>query len=184
MKASSEACSIRCVRPIVQPRRRPFTPNSTNTTAASISTPARCIRASATRRARSCCTATSGRPRRRSSRDHPVPGRARRRRLSTWSPGCWLTDLCAAKGIRFVLGHALCMKAIHGKAKNDRIDTHKIAVLLRSGILPKAYVYPAAMRATRDLLARMRSPLEEDGTRHRCTSRPRERYTIPTKESR
>jgi hypothetical protein len=30
------------------------------------------------------------------------------------------------------LGHALYMKAIHGgKAKNDKIDSHKIAVLVR-----------------------------------------------------
>jgi transposase len=47
------------------------------------------------------------------------------------------------------------MKAIHGgKAKNDKIDAHKIAVLLRGDMLPQAYVYPAAMRATRDLLRR------------------------------
>ncbi len=47
------------------------------------------------------------------------------------------------------------MKAIHGgKAKNDKIDAHKIAVLLRGGMLPMAYVYPAEMRATRALLRR------------------------------
>ena len=57
--------------------------------------------------------------------------------------------------IPFVLGHALYMKAIHGgKAKNDKIDAHKIAVLLRGGMLPQASVYPAEMRATRDLLRR------------------------------
>jgi transposase len=50
------------------------------------------------------------------------------------------------------------MKAIHGgKAKNDRIDAHKIAVLLRGGMIPQAYVYPAEMRATRDLLRRRMS---------------------------
>ena len=66
-----------------------------------------------------------------------------------------LADLCARESIPFVLGHALYMKAIHGgKAKNDKIDAHKIAVLLRGGMLPRAYVYPAAMRATRDLLRR------------------------------
>src|SRR5215470_9670772 len=55
----------------------------------------------------------------------------------------------------FVLGHALSMKAIHGgKAKNDTIDAQKIAVLLRGGMLPQAYVYPADMRATRDLRRR------------------------------
>jgi transposase len=54
-----------------------------------------------------------------------------------------------------VLGHALYMKAIHGgKAKNDKIDAHKIALLLRGGMMPQAYVYPAEMRATRDLLRR------------------------------
>ena len=47
------------------------------------------------------------------------------------------------------------MKAIHGgKAKNDKIDAQKIAILLRGGMLPQAYVYPAEMRATRDLLRR------------------------------
>jgi transposase len=47
------------------------------------------------------------------------------------------------------------MKAIHGgKAKNDQIDSHKIAVLLRGGMLPQSYVYPAAMRSTRDLIRR------------------------------
>jgi transposase len=72
--------------------------------------------------------------------------------LFTWY---WLADLCAEDGLPFVLGHALYMKAIHGgKAKNDKIDSHKIAQLLRGGMLPHAYVYPAQMRATRDLLRR------------------------------
>src|SRR5215831_9152330 len=70
-------------------------------------------------------------------------------------PWYWLADLCAQEGIAFVLGHALYMKAIHGgKAKNDKIDSQKIAMLLRGGMLPQAYVYPAEMRATRDLLRR------------------------------
>jgi transposase len=72
--------------------------------------------------------------------------------LFTWY---WLADLCAREGIAFVLGHALYMKAIHGgKAKNDKIDAQKIAVLLRGGMLPQAYIYPADMRSTRDLLRR------------------------------
>src|SRR5881397_1782612 len=72
--------------------------------------------------------------------------------IFTWY---WLADLCAREGITFVLGHALYMKAIHGgKAKNDKIDAHKIAVLLHGGMLPQAYVYPAEMRATRDWLRR------------------------------
>jgi transposase len=72
--------------------------------------------------------------------------------MFTWY---WLADLCAREGLPFVLGHALSMKAIHGgKAKHDKIDAQKIAVLLRGGMQPQAYVYPAAMRATRDLLRR------------------------------
>jgi transposase len=72
--------------------------------------------------------------------------------LFTWYG---LADLCRKEGIAFVLGHALYMKAIHGgKAKNDKIDAHKIAVLLRGGMLPQASVYPAEMRATRDRLRR------------------------------
>ena len=72
--------------------------------------------------------------------------------MFTWY---WLADLCRSEGIEFILGHALYMKAIHGgKAKNDKIDAFKIAALLRGGNLPKAYVYPPEMRATRDLLRR------------------------------
>jgi transposase len=74
-------------------------------------------------------------------------------------PWYWLADLCAEHGIPCVLGHALSMQAIHGgKAKNDQIDAQKIAVLLRGGLLPQAYVSPAEMRATRALLRR-RMPL-------------------------
>ena len=72
--------------------------------------------------------------------------------MFTWY---WLADLCVQEGIPFVLGHALYMKTIHGgKAKNDKIDSQKIAALLRGGMLPQAYAYPAEMRATRDLLRR------------------------------
>jgi hypothetical protein len=72
--------------------------------------------------------------------------------IFTWY---WLADLCAQEGIAFVLGHALYLKAMHsGKAKNDKIHAHKIAVLVRGGMRPMAYVYPPVMRATRDLLRR------------------------------
>ena len=72
--------------------------------------------------------------------------------MFTWY---WMADLCAKEGIGFVLGHALYMRAIHGgKAKNDRIDAHKIAALLKGGMIPQAYGYPPKMRATRDLMRR------------------------------
>lgn len=67
----------------------------------------------------------------------------------------WVADFCEDQGIEFVLGHALYMKAIHGgKAKNDRIDSEKIARLLASGMFPLAYVYPKPWRSTRDLMRR------------------------------
>jgi hypothetical protein len=72
--------------------------------------------------------------------------------LFTWY---WLADLCAREGITFVRGHALYLKAIHGgNAKHDRLDAQTIAVLRRGGMIPQAYLYPAALRATRDLLRR------------------------------
>ena len=72
--------------------------------------------------------------------------------MFTWY---WIADLCQKEHIAFVLGHALYMKAIHGgKAKNDKIDSKKIAVLLRGGMIPMSYVYPEKMRATRDLMRR------------------------------
>lgn len=72
--------------------------------------------------------------------------------VSNWY---WLADLCGEEKIEFVLGHAQYMKAIHGgKAKNDRIDSEKIARLLQSGMLPMAYVYPKEQRSLRDLLRR------------------------------
>jgi transposase len=67
----------------------------------------------------------------------------------------WLADLCAQQSIAFVLGHALYMKAIHGgKTKNDKVDSYKIALLLKGGNFPLAYAYPREWRATRDLLRR------------------------------
>jgi transposase len=65
----------------------------------------------------------------------------------------WLADACQAAGLTFVLAHALYVKAIHGgKNKNDRIDSEKLAHLLRSNLIPPAYVYPAALRPLRALL--------------------------------
>jgi transposase len=97
--------------------------------------------------------------------------------MFTWY---WLADVCAAEGIAFVLGHALAMKAIHGgKAKNDRIDSHKIAVLLRGGMLPQAYVYPAAMRSTRDLIRRRLHLVRKRGQLLAHIQNTRAQYNLP-----
>ena len=62
-------------------------------------------------------------------------------------------DACEEAGLTFVLAHALYLKAIHGgKNKNDRLDSEKLAHLLRSNLIPPSYVYPAAMRPLRALL--------------------------------
>lgn len=72
--------------------------------------------------------------------------------IFTWY---WIADLCDREKIGFVLGHALYMKAIHGaKTKNDKIDSQKIAAMLRGGMMPQAYVYSPHMRSARDLLRR------------------------------
>src|SRR5881296_2986151 len=102
--------------------------------------------------------------------------------IFTWY---WVADLCAREGIPFVLGHALAMKAIHGgKAKNDKIDSHKIASLLRGGLLPQAYVYPAAMRSTRDLLRRRLHLVRKRGQLLAHIQNTRAQYNLPEFERR
>lgn len=65
----------------------------------------------------------------------------------------WLADACEDAGLKFVLAHALYLKAIHGgKNKNDRIDSEKLANLLRGNLIPPGYTYPAAKRPVRALL--------------------------------
>jgi transposase len=60
----------------------------------------------------------------------------------------WLADACQGAGITFVLA-----RAIHGvKNKHDRVDSQKLAHLLRANLIPQAYVYPADKRPLRALL--------------------------------
>ena len=102
--------------------------------------------------------------------------------MFTWY---WLADLCQKEGIAFVLGHALYMKAIHGgKAKNDKIDAFKIATLLRGGTLPKAYVYPPKMRATRDLLRRRLHLVRRRGNLLAHIQNTHHQYNLPAPTAR
>jgi transposase len=97
--------------------------------------------------------------------------------LFTWY---WLADLCAAHGIPCVRGHALSMKAIHGgKAKNDQIDAHTIAGLLRGGMLPQASVSPAELRATRDLRRRRMHLARKRGALLAHVHNTNSQYTLP-----
>jgi transposase len=72
------------------------------------------------------------------------------------------------------------MKAIHGgKAKNDKIDAQKIAALLRGGMLPQASVYPAEMRATRDLLRRRMHLARKRGELLAHVHNTKSQYNLP-----
>lgn len=97
----------------------------------------------------------------------------------------WVADLCEEQGFTFVLGHAVEMKAIHGgKSKNDRIDSLKIASLLRGGNLPYAYVYPRKMRATRDLLRRRLFFSRKRGELFAHVQNTNTQYNLPALEER
>ncbi|MCP5005581.1 MAG: IS110 family transposase [Planctomycetes bacterium] len=92
----------------------------------------------------------------------------------------WVSDFCEDLSIDFILGHALYMKAIHGgKAKNDRIDSYKIAKLIRGGNFPLAYVYPKEMRATRDLLRRRTRLVRHGADLKAHVSNTTSQYNLP-----
>lgn len=66
---------------------------------------------------------------------------------------------------RVVLVHPAKVKAIaHAKLKNDRIDSHMLAHLLRAGLLPEAWKADRPTRELRELL-RLRMALGRDRTR-------------------
>ncbi len=92
----------------------------------------------------------------------------------------WVSDFCMDSSIDFILGHALYMKAIHGgKAKNDRIDSYKIAKLIRGGNFPLAYTYPKEMRATRDLLRRRIKIVRHGANLKAHVSNTTSQYNLP-----
>jgi transposase len=72
------------------------------------------------------------------------------------------------------------MRAIHGgNAKNDKSASHKMAVVLRGGMLPQAYVYPAQMRATRDLLRRRTHLMRKRAELLAHVQNTNRQYTLP-----
>lgn len=76
----------------------------------------------------------------------------------------FLYDFCVDHNINFVLGHALSMRAIsQAKVKNDRVDSQRIADLMRTNLLPEAYTCPVEYRDARDLM-RKRSRLVQKRT--------------------
>jgi transposase len=100
--------------------------------------------------------------------------------MFTWY---WIADFCMKHSIPFVLDHALYMKAIHGsKTKNDKIDSRKIAAMLRGGMIPMAYVYPQKMRATRDLLRRRMHFMRKRSELLAHIQNTRNQYNLPVFE--
>ena len=67
----------------------------------------------------------------------------------------WLVDALQAAGHRVHLANPSAMQKYTGlKHANDASDAVWLGELLRLGILPEGYIYPAAQRPVRDLLRR------------------------------
>jgi len=67
----------------------------------------------------------------------------------------WLVDGLQHLGFDVCLAHTLGLSFItKAKIKTDRRDAFSLAKLLRAGLVPKAYIYPAPTRPLRDLLRR------------------------------
>ncbi len=65
----------------------------------------------------------------------------------------WLVDGLLAAGYRVHLANTAAIQQYAGlKYTDDHSDARGLAHLLRLGILPQGYIYPAAERAVRDLL--------------------------------
>src|SRR2546430_11529579 len=79
----------------------------------------------------------------------------------------WLADVLQDAGYELHLAHPLRTKAIaSARVKTDAVDARTLAHLLRTDLLPEAYVAPRELRDLRDLLrhrvvlTRMRSALK------------------------
>lgn len=68
----------------------------------------------------------------------------------------WLADLLADAGIPAHMAHPLATKAISSaRVKNDSVDAKTLAHLLRTNLLPEAWIAPPDVRESRRLV-RMR----------------------------
>lgn len=82
-----------------------------------------------------------------------------------WS---WFADLLADVGVEAHMAHPLATKAIAaGRVKNDSVDARTLAHLLRTHLLPEAWIAPPEVRDRRRL-ARTRVSLMRIGSRLRC----------------
>ena len=77
----------------------------------------------------------------------------------------WLYDLLEANGFDVVISNPVKTKAIaSAKIKNDRVDSHMLAQLLRADLIPTVYVSPLKLRKLKELI-RHRQRLVNDATR-------------------
>ncbi len=82
-----------------------------------------------------------------------------------WS---WFADLLADAGIEAHMAHPLATKAIAaGRVKNDSVDARTLAHLLRTHLLPEAWIAPPGVREQR-ALARTRTSLVRIRSRLQC----------------
>jgi transposase len=80
----------------------------------------------------------------------------------------WLADVLEEAGYELHLAHPLRTKAIaSARVKTDAVDARTLAHLLRTDLLPEAYIAPRELRDLRDLLrhrvalTRIRSALKQ-----------------------
>ena len=77
----------------------------------------------------------------------------------------WLYDLLTGEGFEVVISNPVKTKAIaSAKIKNDKLDSHMLAQLLRADLISTVYVSSLKTRKLKELL-RHRSRLVRDATR-------------------
>ena len=80
----------------------------------------------------------------------------------------WFADLLADAGIPAHMAHPLATKAISSaRVKNDTVDARTLAHLLRTNLLPEAWIAPPEVRDARRLV-RMRTGLVRIRSRLKC----------------
>ena len=80
----------------------------------------------------------------------------------------WFADLLADAGISAHMAHPLATKAISSaRVKNDAVDAKTLAHLLRTNLLPEAWIAPPEVREARRLV-RMRACMVRMRSRLKC----------------
>lgn len=80
----------------------------------------------------------------------------------------WFADLLADAGISTHMSHPLATKAISAaRVKNDAVDARTLAHLLRTNLLPEAWIAPPEAREVRRLV-RMRTSLVRIRSQLKC----------------